>query len=83
MNRIKIAQIGVGHDHSDLITSLMRQNDIFDVKGFCVCDGEEAHYRTSLYACWPQYSTPSAASRNDARGISWGAVLYTKADFAS
>ena len=44
MNRIKIAQIGVGHDHSDLITSLMRQNNIFDVKGFCVCDGEEAHY---------------------------------------
>ena len=44
MNRIKIAQIGVGHDHSDLITSLMRQNDIFDVKGFCVCDGEDAHY---------------------------------------
>lgn len=44
MNRIKIAQIGVGHDHSDLITSSMRQNDIFDVKGFCVCDGEEAHY---------------------------------------
>lgn len=44
MNRIKIAQIGVGHDHSDLITSLIRQSDIFDVKGFCVCDGEESHY---------------------------------------
>lgn len=44
MSRIKIAQIGVGHDHSDLITSLIRQNDIFDVKGFCVCDGEEEHY---------------------------------------
>lgn len=27
MDRIKIAQIGVGHDHSDLITSLIRQSD--------------------------------------------------------
>lgn len=45
MRKIKIAQIGIGHDHaSEIFTSLLRQSEIFEVKGFCVCEGEEEQY---------------------------------------
>ena len=44
MSKIRIAQIGVGHDHSDLLTSLIRQTDIFDFVGYCVLEGEEEHF---------------------------------------
>ncbi len=44
MKKIKIAQIGVGHDHSDILTSFVRQSDIFEVKGFCLCEGDEERY---------------------------------------
>ena len=45
MRKIRIAQIGVGHDHAEAIfESLLRQSDIFDVAGYCVCEGEEEIY---------------------------------------
>ncbi len=37
MRRIKIAQIGAGHDHAaDAVTTLKRQNDIFELMGYAV-----------------------------------------------
>ena len=45
MRKIKIAQIGIGHDHApEIFDSILAQDDIFEVKGFCVCEGEEAQY---------------------------------------
>lgn len=45
MRKIKIAQIGIGHDHARFIfDSLLRQSDVFEVIGFCVCEGEEKQY---------------------------------------
>lgn len=45
MRRIKIAQIGVGHDHAQFIfDSLLRQKAIFEVVGYCVCENEDAQY---------------------------------------
>lgn len=54
MKKIKIAQIGVGHDHATFIyDSLLRLKDFFEVKGFCVCEGEEPAYeahKDTIYA---------------------------------
>ena len=45
MKKIKIAQIGIGHDHaSAILGSLLRLPDVFEVKGFCVCEGEEEQF---------------------------------------
>ncbi len=42
MRRVRIAQIGVGHDHASLVfDSLRRQEELFEIKGFCRLDGEE------------------------------------------
>lgn len=45
MKRIKVAQIGIGHDHSSAaFQSMLRQKDIYELIGFCVCEGEEAQF---------------------------------------
>ena len=45
MKRVRIAQIGIAHDHAAFIfDSLLRLDEIFEVKGICVCDGEEELY---------------------------------------
>lgn len=49
--KIKIAQIGVGHDHaSAVITTLKLQNDIFDLVGYAAVDGDEEVYEASKSA---------------------------------
>ena len=49
MRKLKVAQIGIGHDHAPMILeSMLRQNDIFEVKGFCVCEGEEGQFESKL-----------------------------------
>lgn len=51
MKKIKIAQIGVGHDHaSAVITTLKLQNDIFDLVGYAVVDGDEEVYEANKSA---------------------------------
>jgi len=43
--KIRVAQIGVGHDHAiAAMKSILAQKDIFDVAGVCVCEEEEARY---------------------------------------
>ena len=45
MKKVKIAQIGIGHDHAGCVMdSLLRQKELFEVAGFCVCKGEEEQY---------------------------------------
>lgn len=45
MKRIKIAQIGIGNAHSlSNFMSLVEQPELFDVKGYCLCDGDEDKY---------------------------------------
>lgn len=47
MNKIKIAQIGVSHDHArDIFDSINALEDVFEVVGFAVCDGEEKFFES-------------------------------------
>ena len=47
MRKIKIAQIGAGHDHSaDAITTIKRNNDIYELIGYAVVCGDELFYET-------------------------------------
>lgn len=42
MRKIKIAQIGIGHDHApDSFRTLYKRQDIFDIVGWCAVEGEE------------------------------------------
>ena len=45
MKKIKIAQIGAGHDHSmTAMATLKQQRDIYDLIGYAVVDGDEPVY---------------------------------------
>ena len=45
MKPIKIAQIGAEHDHaSEIIRSLRKQKDIFEVVGYAIPEGEINQY---------------------------------------
>lgn len=45
MRKIKIAQIGAGHDHANAIISTLKQlDDVFEVVGYAVVDGDEENY---------------------------------------
>ena len=45
MSKIKVAQIGIGHDHAPLIfTSLVKQSEIFEIVGCYLPDGEEERF---------------------------------------
>lgn len=45
MRKIKIAQIGIGHDHAEgIFDSLKRQAEIFDIVGYAVPEDEESGY---------------------------------------
>ena len=45
MKKIKIAQIGAGHDHATAaISTLKLQSDIYDLVGYAFVDGDEAVY---------------------------------------
>ena len=42
MRRIKIAQIGIGHDHGgSVLKSIIRQDGIFELVGFGVPEAEK------------------------------------------
>ena len=45
MRKIKIAQIGAGHDHANAaMTTLKLQSDIYDLIGYAVVEGDEEMY---------------------------------------
>jgi predicted dehydrogenase len=48
MRKIKIAQIGAGHDHAPMaITTLKLQNDIYDLVGYAVVEGDESAFESN------------------------------------
>lgn len=49
MRKIKVVQIGIGHDHAtNIFESLLRQKNLFEVAGFAVPDSEEADFARSI-----------------------------------
>lgn len=51
MKKIKIAQIGAGHDHATAaISTLKLQSDIYDLVGYAVVDGDESVYNNNQRA---------------------------------
>ena len=51
MKKIKIAQIGAGHDHATAsISTLKLQSDIYDFVGYAVVDGDEPVYDNNQWA---------------------------------
>lgn len=45
MEKVKIVQIGVSHDHArDIFESLLALEDMFEVIGYVVCDNEEVFF---------------------------------------
>ena len=51
MRKIKIAQIGAGHDHSmTAMATLKQQSDIYDLIGYAVVDGDEPVYNNNQWA---------------------------------
>lgn len=48
MKKIKIAQIGAGHDHAAMtIRTLQLQSDIYELVGYAVVEGDEETYETN------------------------------------
>lgn len=49
MKKIKIAQIGVGHDHAcEIVKSIKRQKDLFELVGYCAPDNEANDFKNNL-----------------------------------
>lgn len=49
MRKIKLVQIGVGHDHAcSSFVTLMNMSDVFDVVGVVVCGGNEGRYERHI-----------------------------------
>lgn len=52
MRKIRIAQIGIGHDHAvEILNSLRKQTDLFEVVGYAVPGREKTHFPRSLAQC--------------------------------
>jgi predicted dehydrogenase len=48
MRRIKVAQIGIGHDHCDVFCSLTDQPEVFDVAGYYIPECEQGRFNHFL-----------------------------------
>lgn len=49
MNKIRIAQIGAGHDHAtSIFKSIAKQSDIFEVVGYALPEGEKEKFADNL-----------------------------------
>ena len=49
MNKIRIAQIGAGHDHAtSIFRSIAKQKDVFEVVGYALPEGEEEKFPHNL-----------------------------------
>ena len=49
MKKIKIAQIGIGHDHAcEVVKSIKRQKDLFELVGYCAPDNEANDFKNNL-----------------------------------
>ena len=51
MRKLKVAQIGAGHDHAPAaIKTLKLQSDIYDLIGYAVVEGDEGMYEANKAA---------------------------------
>ena len=49
MKKLKIMQVGIGHDHAiATYNSILKQSDIFDLVGLVLCDGEKEKFGKGL-----------------------------------
>ncbi len=48
MEKVKVIQIGIGHDHADMFDSARAQTDIFDFIGIAVPECEEKEYADKM-----------------------------------
>ncbi len=63
MKRIKIVQIGTGHDHASAIfKSLCDRSELFEVMGYVVCEGDEPTFSCNkqAYAGYKRYTLDEA-----------------------
>ena len=50
MKRIKVVQIGIGHDHATLVLeNIRKQSDVYDVCGYVVPECEKAIFASRMY----------------------------------
>ena len=55
MNKIRIAQIGIGHDHAlSIFKSIAKQSEVFEVVGYALINGEEERFKDKL-ECFEGY----------------------------
>ena len=83
MKKIRIIQIGVGHDHAhDTILSLKRLSDVYEIAGFAVCEDEDGEYerKRKYFADLPKYTPEEilALPDIDAAAIETDDTLLTK-----
>lgn len=65
MKKLKVIQIGVGHDHAmHIFHSITSQTDVFDVIGFAVPECEKVNFNSNITQCInhniPEYSIEEA-----------------------
>lgn len=80
MQKIKVVQIGIGHDHGLLVfKSIMKQTDIFEVVGFAVPPVEEVPFADKIEEIKNNYNVPymSVEEALNVPGIV-GAVIETE-----
>lgn len=82
MKKIKIAQIGIGHDHASAVwESLIRNRDRFDVVGWHAPADEKARFadRSGVYARFPELTLEEAVGDGvDAVAVETEEVSLTK-----
>ena len=45
MRRLRIVQIGMGHDHAYVISEARKMSDMFDIIGVAIPDSDEAYLK--------------------------------------
>ncbi len=59
MKKMKVVQIGIGHDHAtSAFNSILKQDDVFDVVGFAVPEREEEKYAARIAEYRDQRGVP-------------------------
>lgn len=78
MKRIKVIQIGIGHDHATaVLDSLLRQNNVFDVAALAVPETEKTDFAERLENYRAKVSVMSVRESFEICGVD-AAVIETE-----
>ena len=78
MKRIKVIQIGIGHDHATaVLDSLLRQNNVFDVAALAVPETEKTDFAERLENYRTKVSVMSVRESFEICGVD-AAVIETE-----